>query len=167
MSLKNIISKTVIVFIIAAATFQFSYAQNVKKDKKSITFTKALIDSQGFVFVPNTMTPMRGGSRTLTSGYQLTVSKDTVISYLPYIGRAYTAPVLPGENGFDFTSTNFEYKIKENRKGGWDVLVRPKDKMNVQQFVLRIFDNGSASLNVSSMNRDPISYTGFITPGKQ
>jgi len=114
------------------------------------------------VFVPNTMIPLRGGSKTLTSFYQLAVSKDSLVSYLPFIGRAYNAP-LPGENEFDFTSTSFDYKIKDHKKNGWDITIKPKDHASVQQFILRVFDNGSASLNVTSLNRDPVSYSGHIS----
>ncbi len=143
-------------------------AQQAKKDKQAsrIVFTKNMIDSQNFIFVPQSILPMRGSSRHLTSSYELVVSKDTLISYLPFFGRAYTAPLLPGDNGFDFTSTNFEYKINNDKKGGWDITIKPKDQVNVQQFSLRIFDNGSASLNITSLNREPISYTGYITGKK-
>ena len=164
MPLKNIISKLVFLLALIPITPQGVNAQKVKKNKKpAIVFTKEMIEKKGFVFIPTIMMPMRGSSRSITSDYQLSVTKDSLISYLPYIGRATTAPILPGENGYDFTSTSFDYMVKDNKKSGWDITIKPKDKMNVQQFALHVFDNGSASLNISSMNRDPISYSGYIT----
>ena len=41
----------------------------------------------------------------LSPYYYLKVSKDTVVAYLPYFGRAYTAPADPTEGGIKFTST--------------------------------------------------------------
>lgn len=156
----SILKTGLLALILIVAIIPVSQAQNSKNNKQAII--KNMVDSQSFVFVPNTMIPLRGGSKTLTSFYQLAVSKDSLVSYLPFIGRAYNAP-LPGENEFDFTSTSFDYKIKDHKKSGWDITIKPKDHVNVQQFFLRIFDNGSASLNVTSLNRDPVSYSGHIT----
>ena len=161
MTTHNSIIKNGLFSLICMVVFvPFSQAQNSKNNKAAII--KNMLDSQNFVFVPNTMIPLRGGSKTLTSFYQLAVSKDSLVSYLPFIGRAYNAP-LPGENEFDFTSTSFDYKIKDHKKNGWDIMIKPKDHVNVQQFLLRVFDNGSASLNVTSLNRDPVSYSGHIS----
>ena len=159
-----IIKTGLFVLLFMAAVIPVTQAQNSKNNKQAVI--KNMIDSQNFVFVPNTMIPMRGGSKTLTSYYQLAVSKDSLVSYLPFIGRAYNAPILPDENGFDFTSTSFDYKIKNHKKSGWDITIKPKDHVNVQQFILRVFDNGSASLNVISLNRDPVSYSGYVTGHK-
>ncbi len=156
--------KTVLFVLLFICAVPFTQAQNSKNIKQAAF--KNMIDSQNFVFVPNTMIPLRGGSKTLTSYYQLAVSKDSLVSYLPFIGRAYSAPILPDENGFDFTSTSFEYKIKNHKKSGWDITIKPKDQVNVQQFILRVFDNGSASLNVISLNRDPVSFSGYVTGHK-
>jgi hypothetical protein len=142
-------------------------AQKNSKDNDSRTAViKGLINSQNFTFVPQMIIPMRGGSNQLTSYYELSVKKDTLISYLPFIGRAYTAPMVSGENGFDFTATNFTYQVTPNKKKGWNIAIKPKDK-EVQQFALRVFDNGTASLNVTSLNREPISFNGYITVPKE
>lgn len=166
MTSNNLILKTgLIALSFMVAVIPVTLSQNSENNKPAII--KNMIDSQNFVFVPNTMIPLRGGSKALTSYYQLGVSKDSLVSYLPFIGRAYNAPILPGENGFDFTSTSFEYKIKNHKRSGWDITIKPKDHVNVQQFILRVFDNGSASLNVISLNRDPVSYSGYVTGHKQ
>ncbi len=94
--------------------------------------------------------------------YDVTVSRDTLISHLPYFGRAYTAPLNPSESGLDFTSTNFSYTVTPHKKSGWDVVVKPKDNTSVQQFSFTIYTNGTASLNVISTSRDAISFNGYI-----
>jgi hypothetical protein len=105
--------------------------------------------------------------RQLTSLYDITISKDSVLSYLPYFGRAYRAPYNPDEVGLKFTSTKFDYTKTPNKKEGWDILIKPKDNTEVQQLSFTIFDNGSASLQVLSANRDPISFQGYIRERKQ
>ncbi len=132
----KIMIKTVLFILIAATTtVGIANAQNSKKDKQAakIVATKNLIDSQNFVFVAEYVSPMARGKRHLTSYYEVIVSKDTVISYLPYFGRAYSVPFNSTNIGFDFTSTNFDYKITTRKKGGWDILIKPKDQNDNQQ----------------------------------
>ncbi len=93
--------------------------------------------------------------------------KNSCKSYLPYFGRAYSVQFNSTNIGFDFTSTNFDYQIIPQQKGGWDILIRPKDQNDNQQFSFVIFNNGSASLNITSVNRSPISYEGYITERKR
>ena len=145
-----------------------TYAQDSRKDKKAakVAAVKNMMDLQDFVFVPRSLIPMSGNSRQLDQSDFLRMTKDSIVSYLPYFGRAFTAPVNSSDAGFEFTSTKFEYLKKENKKGGWDILIKFKDQMYVRELSFVIFDNGSASLNITSLNRDPISYDGYIRSRK-
>jgi len=138
-----------------------------KKEKKEDAIT-ALIQNQNYVFKAQNVMPMGGGTRQLTSEYDVRVTKDTVVSFLPYFGRAY-GYVDPNNGGIQFTSTNFTYTITD-KKNGWDILIKPTDAKSVQQMSFSIFNNGSATLQVISNNRQPISFNGFVTeikPGKK
>ena len=156
-----------ILFITCLAVITFSQCSTAQKnsedknDSKKLAF-KNMVDSQHFVFVAQSVTPLRGRFRNLTSEYDVSISKDTMVSYLPYFGRAYTAPLNPSEAGLDFTSTNFSYSVSPHKKNGWDVVIKPKDKTEIQQYVFTIYDNGNANLNVISTSRDPISFDGYI-----
>jgi len=156
-----------ILFITCLAVITFSQCSTAQKntedktDSKKMSF-KNMVDSQHFVFVAQSVIPLRGRFRNLTSLYDVSISKDTMISYLPYFGRAYAAPLNPSESGLDFTSTNFSYSVTPHKKNGWDIVIKPKDKMEIQQFLFTIYDNGSANLNVTSTFRDPISFNGYI-----
>jgi hypothetical protein len=109
--------------------------------------------------------PQTGSTRQLSPDYDLTITKDTIISYLPYFGRAYVAPVDPAQGGIKFTSTNFEYKQAKDNKA-WQITIKPKDTPDVHQLYLSIFDNGYATLQVISTNRQGISFNGYIEEGK-
>jgi len=121
-----------------------------------------LIKAQNYVFVAQTASPSRGGLRQLDPGYDLVVKKDSVVSFLPYFGRSYNAPTDPTEGGIKFTSTEFEYNIMDRKKGGWDIQIKPKDNKDVRILQLSVFDNGSASLIVTSNSRQNISFNGRI-----
>jgi hypothetical protein len=132
-----------------------------KNDAKKLAI-KNMVDSQHFDFVAQTVTPLRGGFRNLTSAYDVSISKNKMVSYLPYFGRAYSAPIDPSKTGLDFTSVNFSYSVMPGKKNSWDVVIKPKDNTDVQQFLFTIYDNGSANLSVNSNSRDAISFSGYI-----
>ena len=131
-------------------------------DKESV---KKLIDSKTYVFHAQSATPMGGSTRQLTSYYNMTLTGDSLVTYLPYFGRAYT-PTMPNEAGLDFISSNFTYKVKERKKGGWEITIEPKDQRNVRSMILSISESGYTSLNVTSNNRQPISFYGYISEKK-
>ncbi len=150
--------------LLAAALLQpeFSFAQN-KKDSSKIAKIKELIENQHYTFMAQSVTPLSGRLRQLTSDYDLQVSKDVIVSHLPYFGRAYSAPMNPSDGGIQFTSKDFEYTVTNKKKGGWDVNIKYKDTQDVKQMQLSIFDNGTSSLQVISNNRQSISFSGYIT----
>ena len=157
-----------LVTCLAVVTFiPYSAAQkNTDKDDAKRAAFKNMVDSQQFVFVAQSVNPLRGRFRNLTSEYDVRVSQDTMVSYLPYFGRAYSAPIDPSKSGLEFKSTDFSYSVTPRKKNGWDVLIKPKDYRDVQQFRFTINENGSANLDVTSISRDPISFNGYIKPGK-
>ena len=95
------------------------------QDKESAT--RSIVESGQFVFHAQTALPMSGSSRQLTSEYDVKVSKDAVVSYLPFFGRAYSLPYGSSEGGFNFTSRKFDYSISDRKKGGWQINIRPRD----------------------------------------
>lgn len=124
---------------------------------------KALVESEKYMFGPTTVLPMRGRARQLTAEFEMTVTPTKIVSYLPYYGRAY-APVDPTKGGMDFTSKNFDYTLTPGKKGGWEVKIKPKDiQEDIQQLYLSITRDGYATLQVTSTNRDAISYNGSVT----
>jgi Domain of unknown function (DUF4251) len=158
------VAALVLSWLAVIAFCESSNAQQNTEDKKEVkkTAIKNRVDSQHFVFVAQSMSPLRGQVRNLTSVYDVSISKDTMVSYLPYFGRAYSAPLDPASPGLSFTSNKFSYSVTPHKKNGWNVAIKPKDHTDIQQFLFTIFDNGSASLNVSSISRDPVSFNGYI-----
>jgi len=160
-TLKNTFSKSLLALLILTFSTTAIHAQ--KLDKVQV---QNLINSKSFVFKAQTVLPMTGMSRQLTSDYDVRLSGDSVVTYLPYFGRAYS--VSYGEpGGINFTSTKFDYKIRDRKKGGWDLIIKPDDVRDIQQLIFAISENGYATLQVISNNRQPISFNGYIVRGKK
>jgi hypothetical protein len=160
-TLRNILA----LLLIIAAGLSSADAQATKKDKKAAkeAAIKKNIDDRHYTFMANYVLPLRGGARQLTSEYDLRVTKDSVIAFLPYFGRAYfDVPYNSTDGGIKFTSTKFDYKVTDKKRGGWEITIKPTDVKNLNNLILYISTDGYASLSVSSSNRDYISFDGFL-----
>jgi hypothetical protein len=133
--------------------------------ENSVSAIQEALEMKNFVFKAESVLPQRGRSRQLTPEYDLTVRPDTLIAYLPFFGRAYSAPIGMNDGGIKFTSLAYNYDIRKRKKNGWDINISPKDASDVRQLYLTVFDNGRATLRVLSNNRDGITYDGYVKQG--
>ncbi len=142
----------------------FSFVGNIQAQSGSgeVSATKQLLDARRYEFLAQTMSPMSGRIRQLTGYYSMIVTPDTVSADLPYMGKAYSAPMDPANTGISFTSTSFNYKIQDRKKGGWDIEIQPKDNTNTQTIRLTVYDNGQAYMQVNSNQRQPVSFNGTV-----
>ncbi|HYE53400.1 MAG TPA: DUF4251 domain-containing protein, partial [Chitinophagaceae bacterium] len=114
--------------LVAGISCGTSQAQQAGQD------VSGLIEAKRYVFVAQSANPMGGRFRQLNTGeYDVRVSPDSVVSFLPFFGRAYSAPIDPSSSGIQFTSTNFEYRQTPRKKGGWNIVIEPKDAQDVRQ----------------------------------
>ena len=137
-----------------------------KEEKIAIeTALREAIENRTFVVEVNQALPMGGNMRILTSPYSLTVNGDEVKSHLPFFGRAYNAPYGGGE-GLIFESTITDYQLSFDKKGKALIEFKTKSKEDQLAYRVNIFTNGSASIDVTSVNRQSISFAGKASPPK-
>jgi len=132
--------------------------QSVPKSSAAID---ELIQGKRFIFVANTASPMRGGTRFLTGASDLTIRNDTIISFLPYYGTATSAPMTSDEAGIKFTTYGAEYTLRQN-KGLWEINIILSDQPNTNRMILIVSPSGHATLDVRSKFRDAITFQGNI-----
>ena len=130
--------------------------------QESIAQVTEKIESGRYTFVPTTAIPMAGKSINLSYTFSLKISKDTISAYLPYYGRAYSAPMSSEEAGINFTSTDFDYSISENNKGLRNATINIKDNRRKYKLSLQIGESGYATLNIQDSDRQPISFNGRV-----
>lgn len=114
-----------------------------------------------FKFEVQTVNPLNGSSRQITGDYGLHFSKTALRVDLPYFGRSYSAPVNPSEGGIKLNTDEFRYEVNEKRKG-WELVIRPDNQRDVQMMVLSVSESGFGTLQVTSTNRQSISYYGRV-----
>lgn len=124
-------------------------------------------NGKNFVFHAQNALPQRGNNWPLTSDYTLTVTPDSIVAYLPYFGRAYTAPIDPSNGGIKFTSKKYDYSTAA-KKGAWQIVVKPQDlppfqnTQSAQQLYINIGNSGYGSVQVVSYNREQITFNGYF-----
>ena len=101
----------------------------------------------------------RGRTIHLTSSYSVRVSCDTIVSYLPFFGRAYSVPYGGGQ-GLNFTGRIVSYESGVTRKGEHVITMGVESSEDVYVYTVSLFDNGSASVGVQPRQRSYIYFTG-------
>lgn len=150
--------------------------------------TEKIISAQQYVFVATTAFPMNatdmsavmskmpgnmnaGGTINLTgASYDLQVTKDSVVAYLPYYGRSFVSRMGDTDGGIKFKSKEFSYKAATRKKGGWIITIKPKDTQDKYNsnyvLTLNVTTAGYASLTVTSNNQQPINFNGYMAEPK-
>lgn len=163
--MKNLVKILFALFIaVSAVNPAVSQSKKAEKQAAKAAAIKQMVESKDFTFQATYAFPAYGGQRYLTPGYDLKVGRDTVVSYLPFMGVAYSGAGYNSSNddGIKFTSTNFTYTSEQKKNGMFYVMIKPKDAKNASQVTLNISPNGSADLMVISNNRQQMRFTGNI-----
>lgn len=163
-SLRKIAAVWIAAFIVIGLGIN---ACGTAKNVQSSANADSLIQAKRFVFVPQSANPTAGRTRQLNAAFALTVTPDTVQSYLPYFGRSYTAPVGSSRGPMDFTLTQFDFVVQPQAEGRWNISIRPRGNNDIRELQLQVFSNGNALLQAFSNNRQPISYNGYIQQHKR
>lgn len=150
-------------FCIAAVAQSTEKKQDEEQQEAVI---KHAVDSKNFIFKAQTIIPSNGMSRPLNFDYDLNISSDKVISFLPYMGRIFTAPMNPSEAPLNFTSKDFSYTAREGKKGGWNISIKPKDVRTVREYSLSVMEDGYATLIVTGNDRQPVTFYGYVIDKK-
>lgn len=149
------------IIMTGCAVNRLSDAEKIKqKTAEQMAVNQALIDRHYRVDV-ETMMPRRGGARPVSYGFYLEVRGDTIISYLPYFGRAYSIP-YGGGKGLIFTQKIIEYQEVQNAKKKHVILVKTHNEEDDYQMMLDVYENGDATIRMQARERESISYEGKI-----
>ncbi|WP_299178791.1 DUF4251 domain-containing protein [uncultured Chryseobacterium sp.] len=164
-----------ILFVFGFLFFFQSCSSQTGVDSKTV---EAWVNSQEFTFyaqranptnydVINTINSMPNAtsSRVLNldnGSYTLELKNNVLEVVLPYFGRSYKAN-YSGDNSYRFTSKDYTINKTRNKKGNWIVKIQPNDVNNVREIIIEVFKNGKALVSMTSNDRQPISYDGYIS----
>lgn len=110
----------------------------------------------------NYVRPQRMSSRYISPGYGVRIKGDSIVSDLPFFGVSHRAD-FDSESPLRFAAPIDDYSVEPAKRGGTRVKasVRHKQEKLVYDFLLGA--NGEVTLNVLSVFRDDIGYSGDLT----
>lgn len=152
-----VISLLLTVILAGCATSEERAAQKAERVKK----VTAALNERHFKIAIAHMHPLKGPSKAVSYGYSVEVRNDSLISYLPYFGRAYNVP-YGGGKGLNFSAPVESYQEEVGKNGKRHIEIGLTNDEDSYLYTLDVFDNGSSSVSVSSRQREQISYTGDI-----
>ena len=144
----------------------YSQSKKEKREQKEKEI-KEMIDEKRFTIDVNRALPMGGRTVNLTSSYSLEMRGDSVVSYLPYFGRAYSAPYGGGNGGVRFEKSITDYQCSYNKKGTAQIKFVARTDDDTYRFDVQVYPNGSAFINVTPVNKQSITYHGELTAKKK
>lgn len=138
----------------------FAQSKQEKKEQKEQA-VKTVMESGRFTIDVNRAIPMKGRSVNLTSPYSLELRGDSVVSYLPYFGQAYSVP-YGGGKGLRFDAPISEYKLSYKKKGVAEIQFRARTDEDYYTFNISVFPTGSATIHVTPVNKQSITFYGEV-----
>ncbi len=157
-NMKKLLFGLLVVVLAGCATAEERAAREAEKAQM---VAMALADRHYTVAVTR-MHPLRGRSVSVDFGYELEVRGDTLVSYLPYFGRAYSVP-YGGGKGLNFISHIDGYQETKGKRGITYVEIVTTNEEDTYYYQLEVFANGNASIDVQMKQRDRIRFDGEVT----
>jgi hypothetical protein len=147
--------------MILTTTGQLSCSSSKTTQEERAQIVKQQIESRRYRIGVDRMSPMQGPTKQLTSRYALTVKSDTVISYLPYAGRAYSLP-YGGGKGLNFESLITDYSLTFDAKGTARISFHTNSENDTFLYNAEVFPNGKSTIRVTSNNRQGVTFYGEL-----
>lgn len=154
-NLKNI---PIILFVMAFCGCATVEEKAARAAEQAAKVNKALKERKYKIDVER-MYSMRGGSKTLSYGYSVEVRNDSLISYLPYFGRAYSVP-YGGGKGLTFSERIGSYQEYQKGNGLRHIEIGLRNDEDTYLYTIEVYENGSSSISVQSRQHENISYSG-------
>ena len=153
----NIVFFAILALVVLSACV--SAEERAARAAEQAAKVKAGLAEKRFSINVDRMYPMKGGSKSVSFGYGVEVRNDSLISYLPYFGRAYDIP-YGGGKGLNFSERIGSYRDIPGKNGLHVIDIEVTNTEDTYFYSIKVYDNGSSSIDVQSCNREHISYTG-------
>ncbi len=157
--MKRLFCVSVILFAIFAITI--GHSQRKREKVEFDPEIKEQIDNREFKVIARTALPQGWKSVALNGNDYVRIDGDSLYSALPYYGRAYSAPYGGGE-GLNFESEIEEYSVKDGKKGSVIIKFEARSRDDEHTYTLTIYPDCSAYIDVSSNDKQSISFMGEI-----
>ncbi|MCF7568602.1 DUF4251 domain-containing protein [Sabulilitoribacter arenilitoris] len=157
-------------------------ATNLKASNAQIKMLKNLVESRRFKIesdwaYPQTTMAMQqvlntgllqpgstsGAINLITNPNYLTISADSITSYLPYFGERQINVSYGGNDAAIQLNSNIEnYKITNGKRGSYIISCNAKSKSEYFNIIIELYPNLKSNIRLISASRNLISYSGHV-----
>lgn len=132
-----------------------------KAEKKALVERQVneKLDKRRFKIEVDMMHPLNYPSKSLTSYFSLEIRNDSILSYLPYLGRAYQVP-YGGGKALNFDAPIRQYQELFPKKHMRRIEFSTDNGEDILFYAIEVFANGNSTIHVQSRNRQAISFDG-------
>ena len=159
--MKTNLCSIALLWILIFISIPVSAQTKKEKREKRKEAVKEIIVSENYKITVSTAIPMSGRTVQLTSPYSISVRNDSIISYLPYYGRAYSIP-YGGGDGLIFKAPILTYSMKTTKKGNADIKFTARSPEDKFDFKVTVSESGYANIQVTMQNRQSITFYGTL-----
>jgi hypothetical protein len=158
MKLQGIFIIMVAMMITGCATQQERAARKAETQKA----VNEAIASKRLHIEIKSMNTVHYGAKTVTPDFFLELRGDTLQSYLPYLGQAHTAPMTSPSIGLNFEERVHNYLVSKLKADRTQIEMDVKTEEDSYHYFIDVYDTGDTYIYVKPLNRDPISFDGFV-----
>lgn len=159
--MKQLLGFITIVLGLMACTTSKTSEQKRAEAEQTMRQIMDSLDNQTFALELNYVIPRKMTPRYLMPTYSIRVKGDSVFSYLPYFGVAYRSDMSNSYSSpLEFENKMTEYNYGYGKRGSMRVSFKTVRKLEQLIYQIEIFDNGKATLDVLSTDRESITFTG-------
>lgn len=136
--------------------------RRLERKENNLAKVDSLLEAGTFKFNATSAIPVSMPSVELSSSYDVVIGKDSIISYLPYFGRAYSVDLTDTRGGIDFSEPILSSN-EEMKDDTYFLELEAETEFDKYTFIFSISKSGYGSLMVNSYKRQPISFYGTIS----
>ena len=148
-----------VMLCVACATSEEARQRKMEQKMLVAQRVKQQINDMRFRIYVDVMHPTRYPARHLTSAYYLEVKGDSVVSYLPYMGRAFNVP-YGGGKALNFEGKLLNSEVQQERSDRYMITLEVSNDEDIYRYIIDTFDNGSSTIFVYARERESISFSG-------
>jgi hypothetical protein len=166
--IMNLNFSVLLLSFILITSSSFSQEKTKKQEKEEQrqelqAAIETIVSSKTFNFRPGTASAQGFRPVGISSEHNYVKFRpDSIVSKLPFFGQTYGSMAFGGDEGLSFSGTADDFTVTKKKKN-IRVNALVKSEVNVYRLILTVRFNGKATLSVSSNNRSPVTFEGWIS----
>lgn len=152
--------KTILAMAAAALTMAGCATMTPGQKTEQARQVAHALNARDYKIRVRTAYPARGASIPVTPDFYLAVRGDSIDSYLPFFGRAWSPLPYGISKGLNFEGRIRDYNIKQVKKNMARIRFVVKNEEDLYKYQIEVYDDGGSTIDVQPQKRERMRYDG-------